>query len=45
MVPVGGPGNRERPRVFLGDTQGDVAFGVCRITLQLGHRVVRFPCG
>ena len=44
-APVGEPGNGERPRAFLGDTQGDVACGVCRVTLQLGHRAVRFPCG
>ena len=42
---VGGPGNGERPRAFLGDTQRDVACGICHVTLQLGHRVVRFPCG
>ena len=44
-VPLGGPGNGERPRAFLGDTQGGVACGVYRITLQLGHRAVRFPDG
>ena len=43
--PVGGPGNGERPRALLGDTQGDVACGVCRVMLHLGRRVVRFPCG
>ena len=44
-APVGRPGNRERSRAFLGDTQGDVVCGVCRVTLQLGHRAVRYPCG
>ena len=42
---VGGPGNGERPRAFLGDTEGDVACGVWRETLQLGQRAVRFLCG
>ena len=37
-APVGGPGNGERPRAFLCDTEGDVAYGFCRVTLQLGHR-------
>ena len=44
-APVGGPGNGERPRAFLGDTQGNVVCGVCRVMLQLGHRAIRFPCG
>ena len=39
---VGGAGNGEHLSAFLGDTQGDV---ICRITLHLGHRAVRFPCG
>ena len=43
-APVGGPGNGERPRAFLGDIHGDVACGVCRLKLQLGHRAVRFSC-
>ena len=38
-------GNGTRPRAFLGDTTGGVACGVCGVTLQLGHRAVRFPCG
>ena len=29
-APVGGTGNGERPRSFLGDTRGDVACEVCR---------------
>ena len=45
MAPIGGAGNGECPHVFLGDTQGGVACGVCRVTLQLRHRAVRFPCG
>ena len=36
-------GNGTRPSAFLGDTRG-VACGVCGITLQFGHRAVRFPC-
>ena len=43
-APVGGPGNGERPRAFLGDAKGDVACGVCRVTPQPGRRAVRFPC-
>ena len=39
------PENKTRPRAFLGDTRGGTACGVCRLTLQLGHRAVRFPCG
>ena len=38
-------GNGTRPSAFLGDTRGGVACGVCGITLQPGHRAVRFPCG
>ena len=37
--------NGTRPRAFLGDTRGNVACGICRVTLQLGYLVVRFPCG
>ena len=44
-APVGGPRSGECPRAFLGNTQGDVACGVCRVRLQLGLRAVRFPCG
>ena len=33
------------PRAFLGDARGGKACGVCRLTLQPGHRAVRFPCG
>ena len=51
--PVGGPprapgrrpGSGTRPRAFLGDARGGVTCGVCGVTLQLGHRAVRFPCG
>ena len=39
------PGNGTRPRAFLDDTRGGMAYGVCRLTLQLGHRAVRLPCG
>ena len=44
-APGRGPGDGTRPRTFLGDTRRDVGCGVCRITLQLGYRAVRFPCG
>ena len=40
-----GPGNRTRPRAFLGDTRGDFACRVCRVTLQLGHRAARVAYG
>ena len=39
------PGNGRRPRAFLGDTGGGMPSGVCGLTLQLGHRAIRFPCG
>ena len=39
------PGNATRPRAFFGDTRGGMVGGICGLTLQLGHRVVRFPCG
>ena len=39
------PGNGSRPRACLGDTRGGLAYGVCRLTPELGHRAVRFPCG
>ena len=39
------PKNGTRLRAFLGDTKGRMACGVCRLTLQLGHGAVRFPCG
>ena len=32
-----GPGSGTRPRALLGDTQGEVACRVCRVTVQLGH--------
>ena len=38
------PGNGTRPRSLLGDTRGGMACGICGVTLQLGHRAVRFPC-
>ena len=38
-------GNGTSPCALLGDTRGGVACEVCGITLQLGHRAVRFPCG
>ena len=44
-APVGGPGNGKRPHAFLGDTQGDVSFGVCRVAPRLGHQAVRYPGG
>ena len=37
-------GNGTRRCAFLGDTRGGMACGVCRVTLQLGLRAVRFPC-
>ena len=43
--PIVRPVNEELPRAFLGDTQGDLTCGVCRVTLQLGHRPVHCPCG
>ena len=39
------PGNGTCPRDFLGDTRGGTACGVCGVTLHVGHRAVRFPCG
>ena len=44
-TPGEGPGHGTRPRAFLGDTRGDVACGVCRVTLHFGHLAVRFHCG
>ena len=48
-LPEKGPGDGKRPRVFPDDvfpddTQRDVVYGVCRVTLQLGEPV-RFPYG
>lgn len=42
-----GEGGLERhaPGTFLADTPRGVAYGVCRVTLQGGHRAVRIPCG
>ena len=44
-VPGRRSGNGTRPRAFLGDSNGGMACGVCRLTHQLGHRAVCFPCG
>ena len=37
--------NATRRRGFFGDTRGGMAYGVCRLTLQLGQWAVRCPCG
>ena len=37
--------NETRSRALLVDTTGGVAYEICGVTLQLGHRAVRFSCG
>ena len=39
------PGNGTRSRALLGDTSRGIRSEVCGVTLELGHRAVRFPCG
>ena len=45
VAPERKPGIGTNSRVFLVDTQGDVACGFYRVTLQLGHREILIPCG
>ena len=44
-APGTGPGDGTRPRAFPGHTRRDLMCRICRVTLQPGHRAVRFPCG
>ena len=44
-VQVRRPSRGTRPNAVLGDTLGDVACGVRRVTLQLDHQEVCLPCG
>ena len=45
MVPGRRHGNATRPRASLGVPRGGMACGICRLTLHLGHRAVRYSCG
>lgn len=45
VAPERAPEIRTISPAFLVDTQGGVACGVYRVTLQIGHQEIRIPCG